>query len=54
MEWIIEAHALTARAALMRGDLIGARAEADDGLRQARVCGYVYGVVALLSQCSSR
>jgi hypothetical protein len=40
MEWILEAHDLAARAALARGDLNGARAEADDGLRQARLCGY--------------
>ena len=40
MEWIIEAHTLAARHALTQADLAGALAEAEDGLRQARLCGY--------------
>jgi tetratricopeptide (TPR) repeat protein len=48
MEWILEAHFLAARAALIRGDLAGARAEADDGLRQARLCGYRLRQIELL------
>jgi tetratricopeptide (TPR) repeat protein len=48
MECILEAHALAARAALARGDLDTARAEADDGLRQARLCGYRLRQIELL------
>ena len=40
MEWIIEAHGLAARHALAQADLAGALAEAEDGLRQARLCDY--------------
>lgn len=40
MALIIEAHGLAARAALARADLAAALAEAEDGLRQARLCGY--------------
>ncbi|WP_236580654.1 hypothetical protein [Rubrivivax sp. A210] len=48
MQWIIEAHHLAARSALARGDLAGAQAEADDGLRQARLCGYRLRLIELL------
>jgi tetratricopeptide (TPR) repeat protein len=48
MEWIIEAHDLAARAALARGDLSDALAEVDDGLRQARLCGYRLKLIELL------
>lgn len=40
MEWIIEAHGIAARDALVRGDLRAGLAEADDGLRLATQCGY--------------
>jgi tetratricopeptide (TPR) repeat protein len=53
MEWILEAHDLAARAALVRGDLAGARAEADDGLRQARLCGYRLRLIELLAKSSA-
>jgi tetratricopeptide (TPR) repeat protein len=53
MEWILEAHCLAARAALTRGDLYGARAEADDGLRQARLCGYRLRQIELLVTLSA-
>lgn len=48
MQWIIEAHGLAALAALARGDLPGAQAEIDDGLRQARLCGYRLLFIELL------
>ncbi len=49
MEWIIEAHLLAARDALQRlRDLPGALAEADDGLRQAQLCGYRLKEIELL------
>jgi tetratricopeptide (TPR) repeat protein len=48
MQWIIEAHHLAARAALARGDLAGAQAEVDDGMRQARLCGYRLRLIELL------
>lgn len=53
MQWILEAHDLAARAALTRGDLPGARAEADDGLRQARLCGYRLRQIELLVTLSA-
>ena len=53
MQWILEAHDLAARAALTRGDLHGARAEADDGLRQARLCGYRLRQIELLVTLSA-
>jgi hypothetical protein len=53
MQWILEAHDLAARAALTRGDLPGARAEADDGLRQARLCGYQLRQIELLVTMSA-
>ena len=40
LQWIIEAHTLAAQHALSQADLAGACAEAEDGLRQARLCGY--------------
>ena len=48
MEWIIEAHLLSARHALARQDLSTALAEAEDGLRQARLCGYRLKEIELL------
>ena len=48
MRWILEAHDLAARWALARGDLHGAQAEIDDGLRQARLCGYGIRVIEML------
>lgn len=48
MQWIIEAHTLSAQAALARGDLSTAQAEADDGLRQARLCGFGLKLIELL------
>ena len=53
MQWILEAHDLAARLALTRGDLHGARAEADDGLRQARLCGYRLRQIELLVTLSA-
>jgi tetratricopeptide (TPR) repeat protein len=53
MQWILEAHDLAARAALARGDLLTARAEADDGLRQARLCGYGLRLIELLVTSSA-
>jgi len=53
MPWILEAHELAARAALIRGDLSAARAEADDGLRQARLCGYRLRQIELLVTLSA-
>jgi hypothetical protein len=44
---------LAARAALTRGDLQGARSEADDGLRQARLCGYRLLQIELLVTLSA-
>lgn len=40
MEWIVDAHLLTARHLLARSDLQGAVAEADTGLLHAVTCGY--------------
>ncbi|MEA2417248.1 MAG: hypothetical protein QOI58_3905 [Thermoanaerobaculia bacterium] len=40
MEWIIEAHLLTARHLLARGDTQAALGEADTGLLHAVACGY--------------
>jgi tetratricopeptide (TPR) repeat protein len=53
IQWILEAHDLAARAALIRGDLHGARAEADDGLRQARLCGFRLQQIELLATLSA-
>lgn len=53
MQWILEAHDLAARAALTRGDLNTARAEAEDGLRQTRLCGYRLRVIELLITSSA-
>ena len=48
MQWIIEAHLLSARHALAQPDLVTALAEAEDGLRQARLCGYRLKEIELL------
>src|SRR5262249_36739748 len=53
MPAILEAHELAAHAALARGDLLSARAEADDGLRQARLCGYRLRQIELLVTMSA-
>jgi len=53
MQLILEAHHLAARAALARGDLPTARAEVDDGLRQARLCGYRLRPIELLVTLST-
>ena len=53
MQWIIEAHTLAARHALAQADLATARAEADDGLRQARLCGYRLKEIELLVTLSA-
>ena len=48
MEWIIDAHLLSARHALAQPDLATALAEAEDGLRQAHLCGYRVKEIELL------
>ena len=48
MEWIIEAHLVSARRAVAQQSLVTALAEADDGLRQARLCGYRLKEIELL------
>ena len=48
MQWIIEAHLLSARHALAQPDPVTALAEAEDGLRQARLCGYRLKEIELL------
>ena len=53
MQWIIEAHSLAARQALAQADLGRARAEAEDGLRQARLCGYRLKEIELLVTLSA-
>ena len=53
VKWIIEAHALAARYALVQADLARALAEADDGLRQARLCGYRLLEIELLITLSA-
>ncbi len=53
MEWIIEAHLLSARHALAQHDLATALAEAEDGLRQARLCGYRLKEIELLVTLSA-
>jgi tetratricopeptide (TPR) repeat protein len=53
MQSILEAHYLAARAALARGDASTARVEAEDGLRQARQCGYVLRQIELLVTLSA-
>ena len=53
MEWIIEAHLLSARHALAQPDLATALAEADDSLRQARLCGYRLKEIELLIALSA-
>lgn len=53
MEWIIEAHALAARHALALRDLPTALAEADDGLRQAQLCGFRLKEIELLVTLSA-
>jgi hypothetical protein len=53
MNLILEAHELAARSALARGDLYTARAEADGGLRQARLCGYRLRQINLLVTLSA-
>jgi tetratricopeptide (TPR) repeat protein len=40
MQWIIEAHLLTARHLLARGDIQAAHGEAETGLLHAATCGY--------------
>lgn len=53
MQAILEAHNLAARAAFARGDLAAAHAEAEDGLRQARLCRYGLHVIELLITLSA-
>jgi hypothetical protein len=53
MEWIIEAHLLAARDALVRKDLAGALAEAEGGLLQAHQCGYRLKEIELLVTLSA-
>ena len=53
MPWIIEAHSLAARQALAQADFAVARAEAEDGLRQARLCGYRLLEIELLVTLSA-
>ena len=53
MPWIIEAHLLSARHALVQPDLATALAEAEDGLRQARLCGYRLMEIELLITLSA-
>ena len=53
MQWIIEAHLLSARHALAQPDLATALAEAEDGLRQARLCGYRLMEIELLVTLSA-
>ena len=53
MQWIIEAHLLSARHALTQPDLTTALAEAEDGLRQACLCGYRLKEIELLVTLSA-
>ncbi len=53
MRHILEAHEIAAQAALARGDLEAARAEAEDGLLQARLCGYQVQLIELLITLSA-
>ena len=53
MQWIIEAHLLAASHALAQPDLATALAEAEDGLRQARLCGYRLKEIELLITLSA-